>query len=186
MNCSKCRKELRPYKTVVLNSDGKSEEVCMECFNGEVEDELGIKTGELMVKQVTLTDKEGKSYLFDITKMIVPTGIALEARELKAGVPEEEEDRYEFHVLGDIDCDIVKLFKKLYKKIEDGISVKYLDKNGIINDTVKGRLVWNKDSEERIHNVVIDGQELTWDELGKLLSPYEGFQFKLDIFDITD
>jgi hypothetical protein len=33
---------------------------------------------------------------------------------------------------------------------------------------------------------VIDGRELTWDDFGRLLSSYEGWQFKLEIRDRTD
>jgi len=32
---------------------------------------------------------------------------------------------------------------------------------------------------------VIDGKGIDWYELGRMLSAYEGFNFKLDIFDKT-
>jgi hypothetical protein len=34
--------------------------------------------------------------------------------------------------------------------------------------------------------LVIDGKEIEWIEFGKMLSTYEGFNFKLDIFDKTE
>ncbi|NLV22620.1 MAG: hypothetical protein GXY49_11665 [Syntrophomonadaceae bacterium] len=53
------------------------------------------------------------------------------------------------------------------------------------DDEVVGRFEYNEMNEE-IHNVVIDGKVFSWNQLGRILSAYEGFQFKLKIYDITD
>ena len=50
--------------------------------------------------------------------------------------------------------------------------------------TVVGRLEYDDNSEN--HKVIIDGQSFSWDDLGRMLNAYEGFQFKLMIFDMTD
>ena len=34
--------------------------------------------------------------------------------------------------------------------------------------------------------IVIDGKEIKWDEFGRMLMTYEGFNFKLEIFDKSD
>ena len=34
--------------------------------------------------------------------------------------------------------------------------------------------------------IVIDGKELRWDEFGRMLMTYEGFHFKLEIFDRSE
>ena len=34
--------------------------------------------------------------------------------------------------------------------------------------------------------LVIDGREVSWDEFGKMLMTFEGFQFKLEIVDKSD
>jgi hypothetical protein len=34
--------------------------------------------------------------------------------------------------------------------------------------------------------IVIDGKEIKWDEFGRMLMTYEGFNFKLEIFDRSD
>ena len=96
MGCNRCGKRLEANKTIVLNGNRDSEEICVDCFNEGIEEILGIKTGNLIVKQITINDKIGNSYTFDIIKMIIPTGISLQAIELK----EIEEEGYEFHVLG--------------------------------------------------------------------------------------
>jgi hypothetical protein len=33
---------------------------------------------------------------------------------------------------------------------------------------------------------VIDGKKIKWDEFGRMLMTYEGFNFKLEIFDKSD
>ena len=34
--------------------------------------------------------------------------------------------------------------------------------------------------------IVIDGKEIRWDEFGRMLMTYEGFNFKLEIFDRSE
>jgi hypothetical protein len=34
--------------------------------------------------------------------------------------------------------------------------------------------------------IIIDGKPFTWEEVGKMLMAYEGFQIKLKMFDVTD
>jgi hypothetical protein len=34
--------------------------------------------------------------------------------------------------------------------------------------------------------LVIDGRSISWDELGRMVATYEGFQFKLQLFDLSD
>jgi hypothetical protein len=47
-----------------------------------------------------------------------------------------------------------------------------------------GRLEYDDNNEN--HKVVVDGQSFSWDDLGRMLNAYEGFQFKLKIYDMTD
>jgi hypothetical protein len=34
--------------------------------------------------------------------------------------------------------------------------------------------------------VVVDGREITWEEFGRMLMTFEGWQFKLEIRDISE
>ena len=34
--------------------------------------------------------------------------------------------------------------------------------------------------------VVIDGRNISWDELGRMVATYMGFQFKLELHDFSD
>jgi hypothetical protein len=96
--------------------------------------------------------------------------------------------------LDDIECDQDYLFYKLKAKIKYTLSKSYLKSSTtpdgrketvLKNDEVVGRFEYDEHND-RIHKVVIDGKAFTWDELGRMLNGYEGFQFKLEIYDITD
>jgi len=47
-------------------------------------------------------------------------------------------------------------------------------------------LDYDETTSGRIPLVVIDGQEYTWEQFGRLLMSYEGWQFKMELFDITE
>ena len=34
--------------------------------------------------------------------------------------------------------------------------------------------------------LIVDGKPVTWEELGRMVSPYTGFCFKLEIFDRSE
>ena len=151
MVCEKCKKNVKTYNSVISSDEGTSQRQCMDCFNAKIEDMIGVKTQDLIVKQIIMTDEEKNSYTFDIIKFLTPTGIALEAKEITS-----ENEGYEFSVLGSIDCDIGVLFKKLYEKVEQGIKTKYIDENGIKADVVLGRIEWDDNSAGKLPLIVID------------------------------
>jgi len=47
----------------------------------------------------------------------------------------------------------------------------------IAGDDLRGRLVWNEDGEP--YDVVVDGRRLGWEEFGRALEPFEGWEFRL-------
>ncbi|WP_243840641.1 DUF7713 domain-containing protein [Paenisporosarcina antarctica] len=48
-----------------------------------------------------------------------------------------------------------------------------------------GRIAYDPD-EEVVPKLVVDGKSYTWDEIGKMLMAYEGFQIKLETLDPSD
>lgn len=40
--------------------------------------------------------------------------------------------------------------------------------------------------EGRMPQVLVDGRSFTWDELGKMLMAFDGWQFTLEMFDPSD
>jgi hypothetical protein len=51
---------------------------------------------------------------------------------------------------------------------------------------VRGRITRDENEEGRVPLIVIDGRDVTWAECGRMLTTFEGFQFKLEIKDKSD
>jgi hypothetical protein len=50
-------------------------------------------------------------------------------------------------------------------------------------DIVKGHIAWDDDTDGEVPCLVVDGKEISWNGFGRILMMYEGFHFKLEIFD---
>jgi hypothetical protein len=51
---------------------------------------------------------------------------------------------------------------------------------------VRGRIEWDQDEDGRVPLLVIDGRGITWDQFGRMLMTFEGWQFKLEILDNSE
>jgi hypothetical protein len=56
----------------------------------------------------------------------------------------------------------------------------------IADKTVRGRIEWDGVEDSRCPCVVIDGRSVECDELRRMLMPFEGWQFKLEVRDPSD
>ena len=112
--------------------------------------------------------------------------MALEAFELKAGVP----DGYQFEILGEPDGEPLSLLASLIERMRRSLSVRYLERSEdgaqITGQTVCGRIEWDASGDGRVPLLVIDGQDVSWDEFGRMMMSFEGWQFRLAIRDRTD
>ena len=54
------------------------------------------------------------------------------------------------------------------------------------NRRVRGRFEWDDVTDGELPLLIIDGKAVTWDDFGRILMTYEGWQFKLDIYDPSD
>jgi hypothetical protein len=45
---------------------------------------------------------------------------------------------------------------------------------------------WDEARGSHVPLVIVDSREITWDELGRMLMSYEGWQFKLEIRDKSE
>lgn len=48
-----------------------------------------------------------------------------------------------------------------------------------------GRIEYNENDPD-VPLIIIDGKPYTGEEVGKMMMSYEGFQFRLKIYDVTD
>ena len=54
------------------------------------------------------------------------------------------------------------------------------------DDVVRGQITYDPDSFEQMPLLIIDGKPITWEEMGRMVAPYAGFRFKLEIFDRSE
>jgi len=70
------------------------------------------------------------------------------------------------------------------------LSVKHLvqSEHGlqIADQTVRARIESDQTTDERMPLLVIDGRDVSWEEFGRMLMTFEGWQFRLEIGDRSD
>jgi hypothetical protein len=99
-------------------------------------------------------------------------------------------------LIGDIDKEIFELFGKLFERMRRGLNRNHLEWDGTTNswqisedDVVRARISSDLECDGDYGHpplIVIDGKEIRWDEFGRMLMTYEGFHFKLEIFDRSE
>jgi len=186
--CENCKTDDANIYVTML--DGKSRQLCRECNNKITAEYAGINLTLFENGIYEFAGIRGKKHNFKIERIVYPMGIVYEAVEItKDGTP-----GYRVAVMGHLDSEQQDLFLKLDAKIRKTVSKRYLENRSIPyagnqvvlkEDVAVGRFEYDEHNDG-IHKVVIDGQAFSWDELGRMLSAYEGFQFKLEIYDISD
>jgi hypothetical protein len=132
-----------------------------------------------------IQDCDGETHVFHFEARDFGGGIAVDAFEIG-----DRTEGYEFQVIGPPGSDRLGLVGQLIQKIRRGLAVKHL-KDGqfgvdIADTVVRARISWDEEQDGRVPLLVIDGRPMTWDHLGRLLMKFEGFQFKLEIRDLSD
>jgi hypothetical protein len=95
----------------------------------------------------------------------------------------EGRDGYEFSVLGDFEADVWDLFKLLYERIRRGLAIRHVERGELgwrITDPRRlvGRIVWDQERGGEVPLLVIDGRPFTWDQVGRMLTAFEGFTLR--------
>jgi hypothetical protein len=112
--------------------------------------------------------------------------MVIEAFELKAGVP----GGYQFEMLGEPDDEPLPLLGSLIERMRRSLSVRYLvsDEDGahIADQTVCGRIEWDASGDGPVPLLVIDGRDVSWDEFGRMLMSFEGWQYRVAIRDRSE
>ncbi|MCQ6282690.1 hypothetical protein [Bacillus sp. EB600] len=166
--------------------EATSMHLCTNCYNALMSEELEVDLVRL-VDNFSLKDYQGISRTFHVERRLHPMGIFLEASE-------NIEFGYKFAVHGELNCNQPELQSKLIEKVRKGIGEQQVETkafpNGqayktILNDQIKGLIEYDETSDGT-PLVIIDGKPFTWEEVGKMLMAYEGFQIKVKMYDITD
>lgn len=186
--CERCGTLVPPYDRVHYGNVSKAETLCTACFNRAVAERMGIEIDEARFDPVTLPDCDGRPHVLHVRRRLCATGQVVEAFELIGDAP----GGHQFGILGEADGDPMGLFAQLYERMRRGLARKHLvdDAYGThlaFPGPVRGHISSDYDREpEPLPVVVIDGREFTWEEFGRMLLSFEGWQFRLEIIDRTD
>ena len=114
-------------------------------------------------------------------------GVTIDAIEFN----EDQSEGHCFKVIGDEEGDLFELLARLVTKMRRGLANLHLEEgtHGLqISDPgiVRARIDSDPDGETDMPVVVIDGRNISWDEFGRMVATYTGFQFKLEMHDLSD
>jgi hypothetical protein len=134
-----------------------------------------------------LLDAHGYEHEFYFRSLLLGDQLSLEAFEL-AG--DDDSAGYRFQCLGNAKSEPFTLLAQLVQKINRALATTHLvgDADGLqVNDTVvRGRIEWDGDEHTSQPCVIIDGRRVEWTDFGAMLLAFEGWQFRLEIFDPSD
>jgi hypothetical protein len=189
IRCADCNEFTPSYDIINYGSIGKGyRQICSRCFNDEVAKSDGLTNFEhLKFDPIDLVDCAGKAHVFHFRIRLFGPGVALDAFELR----DEHAAGYQFQVIGEPGDDLLALLGQLIDKIRRVLSHRHIVDGELgpqIADhgLVLGAIEWDETRGGQVPLVIIDGREITWDELGRMLMTYEGWQFKLEIRDKSE
>jgi hypothetical protein len=186
--CDACGTAVPAYDVVNYGSIEQGyRELCSRCFNTEVASALGMECFEnVRLHPVVMTDCAGERHEFHFRMRLLGSMAALDAFELVAGAP----GGYQFQILGKPDDETLSLLGRLIERMRRSLSIKHLVRGEhgtqIADQTVCGRIEWDESEDGRVPLLVIDGQEVSWDEFGRMLMSFEGWQFRVAIGDRSE
>ncbi len=157
---------------------------CDRCADRHVAELTGYPMLPEPPEPIVLVGADGRRHQMAFRLWRAPTGISVDLVE--TGV--RGEGGYRFSVLGAHEADVDMLIEQVRAIAEEEVARVYLHRAEYRQgwtvsdeDQVAGRLVFNPDGGP--YRVVVDGRELSWEELGEALEPYEGWRFRLVIED---
>jgi hypothetical protein len=172
--CGMCGKVLRPYDSISVTDVG---ERCYRCFNEELADRLGIDFDNTPIAPIVVADADGVRHRFEIRSMLVGTGHAMYAREVRS---RDAAGGYRFEILGDHETDAHDLFTRLRERIRQGLSVRHVQQTEhgwqlTPAHRLSGVIEWDPETEGELPLLIVDGRTFTWDQIGRMLMTFEGF-----------
>ena len=161
--------------------------LCSLCFNADVAERWGLEEFEnIRLESIGITDAAGETRQFHFRTHLLGHIVSLEAFEVREGIPAG----YQFQIVGDPENDLFALLGRMIEKIRRALSTKHIEDGTyglqISDQLVRGSIDSDLSSDDRTPLLVIDGREVTWEEFGRMLMTFEGWQFKLELFDRSD
>lgn len=152
--------------------------LCDRCFDDRIVASTGWPRLPEPPEPETIAGPDGRLHRIVYRLWRSPGGVAVEAEE-----EGEPFDGFYAEVVGPQDADPAPLVERTRAAIRRRIGRQDLELGPggphwiIAGDDLRGRLVWNEDGEP--YDVVVDGRRLGWEEFGRALEPFEGWEFRL-------
>jgi len=189
IRCARCDQSTPSYEIVNYGSmEHGYKQICNRCLNTEMAEAMGLAGFEhAKFQPVGLTDCTGEVHEFHFRTNLFGTGVALDAFELRDGLP----SGYQFQIIGNPEDDLLVLLGQLIQKMRRALAIKHVvdGKFGLqIADhrVVQGKIEWDDAQDGRVPVLIIDGREITWNEFGRMLMSFEGWQFKMRLADKSE
>ena len=188
LRCEACGTPTPAYDSVSYGSIKEGYRLlCTRCFNAEVASTLGLASFEnFHFDQIVMTDCIGVAHEFHFRTRLLGSMVALDAFELKGGDP----GGYQFQILGDPDDDLLALLGRLVERMRRRLVITHLEESELglqfADQTVRARIECDETMDERTPLLVIDGQKISWEEFGRMLMSFEGWQFRMEIRDPSE
>lgn len=164
------------------------EVLCDHCFDGRISESTGMPRLPHPPPDEVFTGPDARAHRFRFRLWRAPSGVAAEASEIDCPAGEG----YRFELLGPHDADVDALLARLRERIRKGISRVDLEPNPhragwiLAGGTVTGRFQWSEFGDVgKPYDVVVDGRRLSWEELGNVFEGLEGWNFTLQIDDLS-
>lgn len=189
LTCDACRKPTPAHDVVSYGSTkGGYRQLCGRCFNEAVASRLGLQGFEHAVfEPVRMIDGQGAEHEFQFRNWLCSAGLAIDAFELRDGSPAG----YRFQAIGAPGDEPLELLGRLIGKMRRALALTHLedtDHGPQVNDgmVLRGTVDSDPDEDHRVPMLVIDGREISWEEFGRMVATFEGWQFKLEFRDRSE
>ena len=167
--------------------DGGYRQLCSLCFNADVAERCGLDDFEnIRLESLELTDGSGGIHQFHFRTHLLGHIVSLDAFELVDGSP----GGHQFRLMGDPEDDLYALLGRMIEKIRRALAKKHIEDGEfglqIKDEVVRGSIDMDMSEADPTPLLVIDGREVTWEQFGRMLMTFEGWQFKLELLDRSD
>ena len=187
--CHTCGRSIAGFESVHYGSmEGGYRDLCNRCFNEEVAETGGIDFAHVQFEALEISDAAGTPHRFHFEVRLLGDKVSLQAFELVNGDP----GGFEFQVLGDAEADLFELMGQMVPRIRRLLARQHLKTDThvpglhIADFMVRGRITWDDNEDGRLPMLVIDGKEISWDQFGRMVMGFEGWQFRLEIKDRSE
>lgn len=159
--------------------------LCDRCYDTRIAASSGWPRLPDPPNPETIAGPDGRRHRIIYRVWRSPGGIAVEA-----GEGDRLSDGYFVQVVGPHDADASMLVERVKASIRLRIAHPDLERSPsgdhwiIAGNDLTGRLVWREDGEP--YGVVVDGRHLSWEDFGRTLEPFEGWEFRLSFGDGLD